>query len=57
MFNDISFTDIFLVPVFNIIAISSSLDKLETPYLINLSLGLSSFGISFINNLWIIYIM
>ena len=42
-----------LVPVFKIIANKSSVDRLSAPYLINLYLGLSSFGISLIKTLFI----
>ena len=45
---DKSFTEVFLVPDPKRIDKSSSLDKDSTPYISNLSLGLSNSGISFI---------
>ena len=46
---DMSFTDLFFVPVFNIILSNSSLEIFSLPYFFKRSLGLSYFWISFIN--------
>ena len=51
---DISFTDLFFVPVFNIILSNSSLDIFSFPYFFIFFLGLSDFGMFFINVLFIL---